>query len=511
MTRGRTASRLLSTPYIWAATTYFAEGLPFSLVRQVSPIYFKDLGASLPAIGLTSLYGLSWSLKFLWAPFLDRYGTKRKWLLLFQALLAAAVLGCAALAAGPYALAAGAAAFLAVALVSATHDIAVDGYYLEALDVQGQARFVGYRVMAYRLAMIAGAGGVVALSQYKGWPAAFATGAAVLGLLALYHARFLPDPEAERGPGKTDRIGRPMRSIATAAAFLAGAAVFVLWAWRSSLSRRILGDLLNNLASLGRLVPLSGWIGTGLLVLLLALLTLRRKTPKKPLASRSFYAASFLSFLDQERIGLALAFIVLYRTGESLLGAMAAPFLLDLGIGKAQYGLVSGTLGISCSILGALAGGAVIARAGLARAIWPFTLAQNLTNLLYMTLAVHYRGLLSGIGHAACRASLALVAAVHGFDQFAGGLGTAVFSYYLMRCCKPAFKASHFAIVSGLMTVGGAFFGASSGFLASWLGYGAFFGASFLASLPGMCLIPFLPFVGGFPTPRQGAPSTSAE
>lgn len=510
MTRGRAASRLLSTPYIWAGTTYFAEGLPFSLVRQVSPVYFKDLGASLPAIGLTSLYGLSWSLKFLWAPFLDQYGTKRKWLLLFQALLAAVLVGCAALAAGPYALAAGAVAFLGVALLSATHDIAVDGYYLEALDAQGQARFVGYRVMAYRLAMIAGAGGVVALSQYKGWPVAFATGAAVLGLLALYHARFLPDPEGEPRPGKADRAG-PVRGIAAAAAFLAGAATLVLWAWQFPSSKQILRDLLDKVAGLGRLLPLSGWIGTGLFVLLLALLAVRRKLPKTPSAPRSFYAASFLSFLDQERIGLALAFIVLYRTGESLLGAMAAPFLLDLGIDKAQYGLVAGTLGISCSILGALAGGAGIARAGLAKAIWPFTLAQNLTNLLYMALAVHYRDLLPGVGHAPGQASLALVAAVHGFDQFAGGLGTAVFSYYLMRCCKPAFKASHFAIVSGLMTVGGAFFGASSGFLASWLGYGVFFGASFLASLPGMCLIPFLPFVGSFGPSGQGPPSTPAK
>lgn len=503
---GPTVCKRLRSPYLWAATTYFAEGLPFSLVRQVSPVYFKDLGASLPAVGLTSLYGLCWSLKFFWAPFLDRYGTKRRWLLLFQVLLTAAVTGCAALAAGPFALAAGAAAFLAVALLSATHDVAVDGYYLEALDARGQARFVGYRVMAYRLAMIAGTGGVVALSQYVGWPAAFSAGAAVLGLLSLYHARFLPDPEGKERPGTAVRIGGRMRGIVAWAAFLAGAAFLLLWGWRFLLSPQWREDFLEQLASLGRLLPLGGWIGTGLLVFLLVLLALRRRTQKTPPpASRSFYAASFLAFLDQERIGMALAFIVLYRTGESLLGAMAAPFLLDLGIDKAQYGLVAGTLGISCSIFGALAGGAVIARTGLARAIWPFTLAQNLTNLLYMTLALHCRELLTDHGPAGAQASLCLVAAVHGFEQFAGGLGTAVFSYYLMRCCKPAFKASHFAIVSALMTVGGTLFGASSGFLASWLGYAAFFGASFLASIPSMCLIPFIPFVGN-PTPLQQGP-----
>lgn len=496
------AARLLRSPYMWAATTYFAEGLPFSLVRQVSPVYFKDLGASLPAIGLTSLYGLCWSLKFLWAPAIDRYGTKRRWLLLFQVLLALAVLAAAVLAAEPFALAAGAAAFLLVALLSATHDIAVDGYYLEALDARGQARFVGYRVMAYRLAMIAGTGGVVVLSQYKGWPAAFATGAVVLGLLAFYHSRFLPDPESKGQPGKAGWAGRRMREIAGWAALITGVVLFVLWTWRSLLSREMLENLLDRLVSWGGLLPVSGWIGTALFAILLALLAVRKRIRRAPLAARSFYAASFLAFLDQERIGLALAFTVLYRTGESLLGAMAAPFLLDLGMTKAQYGLVSGTMGISCSILGALAGGAVIARTGLAQAIWPFTLAQNLTNLLYMSLALHYRELLTHHGPAGAQASLSLVAAVHGFDQFAGGLGTAVFSYYLMRCCKPAFKASHFAIVSALMTVGGTLFGASSGFLASWLGYGAFFGASFLASLPGMCLIPFIPFVGN-PTSLQ--------
>ncbi len=173
---------------------------------------------------------------------------------------------------------------------------------------------------------------------------------------------------------------------------------------------------------------------------------------------------------------------------------MTAPFLIDLGINKAQYGLLSGTFGILFSILGALAGGAFIARYSLRKTIWPLTLAQNLTNVVYMGMAYHYRDIFIHEG-AAGEVSLLFVGAVHCFDQFAGGLGTAVFSFYLMRCCRPEFKASHFAIVSGIMSVGGIVFGITSGFLASWVGYWRFFGLSFVASVPGMYLIRYIPFL----------------
>ena len=483
-------NNLLSSPYLWAGTTYFAEGFPYSLVRQISSVYFKDLGASLPAIGMTSLFGLPWTLKFLWAPYLDRYGTKRKWLLIVQALLVVAVLAFAGISATSAALAGGALAFLLIAILSATHDIAIDGYYLEALDRDGQARFVGYRVMAYRLAMITGAGGIVALSHYWGWPWAMTAAAAILAILLAYHVPFLPRPEREVRPIRAILLGKGRRHAALALLAVLIVTLLALAAMRCQPLR----DNLARLAPVAHVFSPAGWISVGLLVILLLLLAVRRPIQKRLMASDSFYANAFMSFLAQERIGWALAFIVLYRTGESLLAAMSAPFLLDLGINKAQYGLLSGTLGILFSILGALAGGAFIARHTLAKTIWPFTLAQNLTNLFYMALAFSYQDILAGPA-ATRQASLIVVAVVHCFEQFAGGLGTSVFSYYLMRCCRPEFKASHFAIVSGIMTVGGTLFGVASGFMASSLGYGRFFGLSFLASIPGMCLIPFVPFL----------------
>jgi PAT family beta-lactamase induction signal transducer AmpG len=91
--------------------------------------------------------------------------------------------------------------------------------------------------------------------------------------------------------------------------------------------------------------------------------------------------------------------------------------------------------------------------------------------------------------------NLVLVASVHAFDQFAGGLGTSVLVTYLMRTCLSEFKAAHFAIGTGLMNISGVLSGVVSGFLAGWLGYGYFFGISFLASIPGMLLIFFIPFL----------------
>lgn len=482
--------KLLRRPFIWCATTYFAEGFPYSLVRQISSVYFKDHHASLPAIGMTSLFGLPWTLKFLWAPYLDRYGTKRKWILILEALLCVVVLAFAVMSQTAVALKASMLLFMLIAFVAATHDIAIDGYYLEALDRKEQARFVGYRVMAYRLALISGAGGIIALSHFFGWLAAMGTAALVLFLLLLYHALFLPTAEKETLPVRkllSERGGRRVAGIGLVGLLLA----VVLYRSRHWPP---LGRFLAPLARMGEILSPAAWISLTLFAALLVLLALRHRIRERFLESDSFYANAFLTFLDQKRIGWALAFIVLYRTGDSLLGAMTAPFLLDLGINKAQYGLLSGTLGILFSILGALAGGACIARYSLRKTIWPFTLAQNLTNVVYMAMAYHYRELFIQEG-AAREVSLLFVGAVHCFDQFAGGLGTAVFSFYLMRCCRPEFKASHFAIVSGIMSVGGIVFGITSGFLASWVGYWRFFGLSFIASVPGMYLIRYIPFL----------------
>jgi PAT family beta-lactamase induction signal transducer AmpG len=191
-----------------------------------------------------------------------------------------------------------------------------------------------------------------------------------------------------------------------------------------------------------------------------------------------------------------------------MLSSMVSPFLVDLGI-IVHYGWISGGVGLPFSIIGAMVGGWMISRYTLKKTILPFLLAQNLTNVIYMLLALNLNKYvilnvgaetLTPIGNF----NLFLVASVHAFDQFAGGLGTAVLVTYLMRTCLSEFKAAHFAIGTGLMNLSGVFAGVMSGFLAEWLGYGYFFGISFLASIPGMFLIFFIPFLDSENTGHGG-------
>jgi PAT family beta-lactamase induction signal transducer AmpG len=152
-------------PWRWVPSLYFAQGVPYVIVMTVAVIMFKRLGVGNQEIAFyTSVLYLPWVIKPLWSPLVQRIGTRRGWVVVMQ-LLVGAGLGCAALAIPAadflrYTLAA--LAFVAVA--SATHDVAADGFYLLALSSHEQAWFVGIRSTAYRLAMIAGQGLLVMLA-----------------------------------------------------------------------------------------------------------------------------------------------------------------------------------------------------------------------------------------------------------------------------------------------------------------------------------------------------------
>jgi PAT family beta-lactamase induction signal transducer AmpG len=487
--------KLFQSPHVWTFTTYFAEGFPYTVIRIISSVFFRDMKVSLESIGLTSLFGLPWVLKFLWGPQVDLYATKRRWILFMQLLLVLMVLGAAILSGLPEGVKAIAILFFIGSFIAATHDMAIDGYYMEALDEKGQAKFVGYRIMAYRIAMMAGTGVIVTIGATTTWLTAFLLAAGLLAILFVYHLFFLPAMEKEGVPVfallKNLLSIRKVVWVLTLLVFVMAVGWGLKQGWRELARARI--PILSH-------IGFSGWVGVGLLLVLSLLALFKNHIKRLLLLNRnSFYSRAFIAYTDRPQIGVVLAFIILMRTGESMLTSMASPFMVDLGI-KMHYGWISGGVGLPCSILGALAGGWTIAKFGLKKTIWPFLLAQNFTNLVYMLLAFHlgdYLVLNTGASSLTAIGSfnLFLVAAVHGFDQFAGGLGTAVLTTFLMRTCLPSFKAAHFAIGTGLMSISGVFSGVLGGFFAGWLGYGTFFGISFLASIPGMVLIFFVPFL----------------
>jgi PAT family beta-lactamase induction signal transducer AmpG len=482
---------LLKKPHIWCFSTYFAEGFPFSIIRSVSTLFFRDMGVSLEGVGLTTFFGLPWILKFFWGPLVDEFATKRRWLLSMQMTLAVLIPAVAFLTPLPGGFRLIAIMLFIGAFVAATHDIAIDGYYLAALDKQEQTKFLGYRVMAYRVAMLTGTGVIVTIGTSFSWLAAFLTAGLLLGLLATYHYFLLPECETERRPFRQMlRLFCKPRLFAYALALIAAITALV-WFFNSA---RYQGW--ERTSPLLKELNFPRAIGLGLLLTLLLMAAFRKKLAAVMTRDPdSFYGKAFLTFMDRKKIGLILAFIVLVRSGEFMVSSMVSPFIVDLGIAT-HYGWISGGVGIPFSIIGALLGGWLISRFSLKKMIWPFLLAQNLTNVVYMLLAKGLASFLAvntGAAHLTPlgTGNLLLVAAVHGFDQFASG--PAVLTTYLMRICKMEFKAAHFAIGSGLMSLGGIVAGVSSGFIASWLGYSGMFGISFLVSLPGMLLLFFIP------------------
>jgi MFS transporter, PAT family, beta-lactamase induction signal transducer AmpG len=484
-------------PYIWAFTTYFTEGFPFTLIRSVSSVFFRDMKVSLESIGLTGLFGLPWILKFLWGPWVDEYGTKRRWLLGVQSILFGLFLVTAFVIPLENSVQLVAAIFFVGAFLAATHDIAIDGYYMEALDKDGQAKYVGYRTMAFRIAMMTGSGVIVTIGTTVGWFLAFLTAAVIFGLFFLYHLFLLPEVENKKKPiiklaVQTFRL-KPLLSLIGLVILIIGIRYFFESQYYAQLKEQF--PVLKK-------IYFSHWIAM-LLLLSLIMVGLFRNHIKRLIMKDpdSTYSKAFVYFMDQDKIAIILAFIILLRAGEWTLSTMVSPFIVDLGI-KVHYGWLSAGVGLPASIVGAMLGGWMISRYSLKKVMWPFILAQNFTNIIYMSLALHLSSFLAlntgaaepvGLG----TYNMVLVACTHGFDQFAGGLGTAVLMTYLMRICHKDYKAAHYAIGTGLMAVSGLFSGVASGFIAGWLGYAWLFGISFAVSIPAMLLIPFLPRIKG--------------
>ncbi|MEA2625938.1 MAG: transporter, family, beta-lactamase induction signal transducer AmpG [Candidatus Binatota bacterium] len=182
----------------WVSILYFAEGLPFGLIVDNLPVYFRAHGVSLVDVGLLSLVGLPWSLKLLWAPLVDTTGHHRRWIAAALACMAAGMAALCTLDPSRVGVSLWLLLF-AFVMASATQDIAIDGYTVALIDRGEEGVANGLRVSAYRAAMIVGGGGLVLLAYRVGWTAAFVT-AAVLLLAIAVAVSALPAIPVESGP-----------------------------------------------------------------------------------------------------------------------------------------------------------------------------------------------------------------------------------------------------------------------------------------------------------------------
>jgi PAT family beta-lactamase induction signal transducer AmpG len=503
-------------PRWWTSSTYFAEGFPYSIVNSLADVLFVEHGASLQTVGLTSLFHVPWNLKFLWAPLLDEVETKRRWLIWIEVALTALLVGLAFACTLDTVLATASVLLIALAFTSATHDVAIDGFYLEALDKAGQAKFVGARVTAYRVAMLVVGGPALWLIKPLGWPGVFGVAAAIMGGLLALHALGLPRTEVPRAP-----IRELFARMASGRVLLTGAIVAVVVAsgralWTSAPFQAWLSGVLASAPALAKL-DVAGVIATvllaGLVVTLLALNPIERRLS----ASESFFAKAFADFLSQRHVRLILIFIVLFRVGESFLMKMKYPFLKSLGVTTQEYGLANGTFGVIASLIAPAVGGWLIAKHGLKVWIWPFMLAQNVLHLLFAGLAYFHDDVVglkdvvlgtlpAWLGGFAFTAHLAIITAVIVVEMLGAGLGTAVLMVYIMRCCRPGYRAAHTALLTALMSLSFTIAGVASGVLAEKLGFTLYFGFTLLVTVPGMLLAFFVPYLDGKTASDEPAP-----
>jgi MFS transporter, PAT family, beta-lactamase induction signal transducer AmpG len=360
----------------WVASTYFAEGLPYSIVHQVSMELFTSMGASAQVVGLTALYGLPWNLKFLWGPLMDRYGTLRRWAIVLEVALAVAIAAIAWPAQG-LELATAARLLLVVAVLAAAQDVAVDGFYMRALGKTDQAALSGLRAGAFRVAMLVGKGGLVIIAGRLSWRACFFTGGAVMLLLAVAHAFALP---RERASARSlDRALEPAAPSSPLRFYLEAFRTFVAQpgAWISlsfilvyragdammfAMSSKLLDHLGISLAARGDLNAVGGVAGiAGSMVggVVIARLSLKRTLPPIALGQG---LAILLYVAIAARAPTALwisAAVIAERVAEGVGSAALVVFLMRRCAGEyraSHFAIASAAMSIATTGLGSVSG-----------------------------------------------------------------------------------------------------------------------------------------------------------
>lgn len=190
----------------------------------------------------------------------------------------------------------------------------------------------------------------------------------------------------------------------------------------------------------------------------------------------------FTSFFTKKNIVISLAFVLLYRLGESQLVKMASPFLLEarqtggLGLSTSEVGFLYGTIGVIALLLGGILGGIAISRHGLGKWMIPMALSLNLPNLFYIGLA-HFQP-----------ENIFFAGTVVVIEQFGYGFGFAAYMIFLIYLAEGLFKTSHYALATGFMAMGMMFPGMISGYIQEWLGYTGFFIWVGIAMIPALAI-----------------------
>jgi PAT family beta-lactamase induction signal transducer AmpG len=305
----------------------FSSGLPFLLTGNTLGYWMRDEGTTLGAIGFLSWVGLAYSLKFLWAPLIDRldapvlgrFGRRRGWMIVNQLLVVVGLIGLSAIGLKAGLAALGALALL-VAFASSTQDIVVDAWRIEAADDANELGLLSAAYqLGYRFALLITDALILIVANHWGWPISYTAMAALMGV-GLCASFLAVEPVRAREAFEAKAETAPLLSV-----------------------RGLFDAVIGPFAEFFRVY---GWLAL-----------------------------------------LMLAMISFYRLPEFVMGPMANPFYHDLGLSKDAVGTVRASVGLVSSLLGIAAGGFSALRFGYVRTLIAGVILQSLVIANFATLA----------------------------------------------------------------------------------------------------------------------------
>jgi PAT family beta-lactamase induction signal transducer AmpG len=408
----------------------FASGLPLGLTGQTLAVWLRETGVSLTTIGLFALVGQPYVLKFLWAPAID------------------------------------------------------------AVRIPWLTRQFGRR-RAWLIATQAGLiAAIVALGMHD--PTKHLATTAALALIVAFCSA---SQDIVIDAFRVESLDRSQ--------FAAGMADYVA-GYRIALLVGTAGAFeIANYFQHGTLPGSAGWSATYAvmagLILIGTLTVLLSSEPEDSSVAisralpiqerlRAVVIEPFVDFAARPGWLAILGFVVLFKFGDSMAGIMTAPFVLDLGFDKTEYGRVVKLFGFAATLIGGFMGGALQRWIGTVRALWFAGFAQMGANLVFIWLA--HQG-----------NSLPALVLTIGIENFASGLGTVVFVAFLSGLCENrAYTATQYALLSALAAVGRTNLSATAGWLAEQVGWSGFFLLTGGCALPGLALLYWLTRNGGLAT-----------
>lgn len=410
----------------------FSSGLPFFPAFQTMTIWLRESGIALPLIGMVAWATIPYSLKFLWAPVVDRMplpllsrllGRRRAWMLLAQACIAVGLLKLAASepAAGMRRIVAW---DLFLTFFAATQDIALDAWRIESAPVAMQGAMAAAYQIGYRIALIAGSAGALTLAQAYSWHVSYCALAA-LASVGMVTTLLIREPQAAAAREAEQRETRVVEWLERRAH------------WPQSLQR----------------------------------------------AGEWFIGAVVCPLVDffaryRGRIAiLTVALICAYRLTDYAEGAMTLPFFHDHGYSNDQIAWVVKVIGLSVSVLGVFIAGVLVAKWGLLRSLVAGSVLMMMSNSGFALLAMTHSATLLGLGLA------------NGLDNLAIAVQGTVFIAFLSSLTSPKYTATQYALFSSLFALAGKGLEGLSGFVSHATGYPLFFIYTAALSIPGLLLL----------------------